>query len=695
MLLPKCKFDFATPSYWDTFFRNKRENFEWYGDYHHLSKLLHKYITVKDKLLVIGSGNSKLSYCLYKNGIKDNTNIDISDVVVSKMQTKYANLEGLQFIKMDALDLQFEEKTFSVVLDKGTLDALCHDDSETTIKTVNQMFSQVEKVLKSCGRYICISLLQNYVFVSLLTWFNKLSSYNWVIRIHRCVEAEKATRNEISEGSLVFPVFMVVCTKFQKSNNENVPILEVTLGDESHKLRRCKTIEEVMEEVKSVQRYSFAEHMLKSGKRINEDLFFEFYSPLDAHNPRYVIYLTDQPNCRIYNFKYAVFIVPQGRENEWLFYSSEGRQQLTKLTQSARLAVIHCNRYHTYQSKDVIQSELNSFLVTLAPKNCHLDLLNKKVPYLSFGEDLGQRTVLFQGISDFNGEYAVEDVKIENEIFRRLIFLNNQNIIQSEAKLKQVEINGQTKLDLDFTYLCSKHHALMLTGFGIYNLIAEKSNEHHILILGLGGGSLPLFIKNNIRLTKSCYLDVVDIDPEMKKVATDWFFLKDSKKSKSNFNLNIIIEDGISFIISKAENNQGCYNIIIFDINSADSQSGLSCPSPQFVEQDFLEKLKQCMNQESLFILNLVTRSERVKANFEKTFKNTFPVIYSIKVPEEVNIIYFAFKCEQFASAFDAKLKSSNSDIVINKMMSIVFKSKKVFTNLVNTKYIKDHLVGL
>ena len=43
--------------------------------------------------------------------------------------------------------------------------------------------------------------------------------------------------------------------------------------------------------------------------------------------------------------------------------------------------------------------------------------------------------MLYHGVSDLSGEYVVEDVDSGGTIYRRLIFLCNRNVIQSEAKL--------------------------------------------------------------------------------------------------------------------------------------------------------------------------------------------------------------------------------------------------------------------
>jgi hypothetical protein len=62
----------------------------------------------------------------------------------------------------------------------------------------------------------------------------------------------------------------------------------------------------------------------------------------------------------------------------------------------------------------------------------------EQVPFLSVGQDtLGERIERCRGRSNFSGEFVVEDVKVNQDYFRRLIFCSNPNLTQSEAKLKQ------------------------------------------------------------------------------------------------------------------------------------------------------------------------------------------------------------------------------------------------------------------
>lgn len=45
------------------------------------------------------------------------------------------------------------------------------------------------------------------------------------------------------------------------------------------------------------------------------------------------------------------------------------------------------------------------------------------------------RSERHRGVSAISGEYLVEDVDVNGQTFRRLVFLSNRNLVQSEARL--------------------------------------------------------------------------------------------------------------------------------------------------------------------------------------------------------------------------------------------------------------------
>ncbi|XP_071005624.1 eEF1A lysine and N-terminal methyltransferase-like [Oncorhynchus clarkii lewisi] len=87
-----------------------------YGDNNKLSGMLLKYIKPRDKILVVGCGNSELSE--YDVGYRHLTNIDISETVVNH----------LTFQKVDATQTPNEDGSYQATLDKGTLDAMASQE---------------------------------------------------------------------------------------------------------------------------------------------------------------------------------------------------------------------------------------------------------------------------------------------------------------------------------------------------------------------------------------------------------------------------------------------------------------------------------------------------------------------------------------------------------------------------------------
>ena len=65
-----------------------------------------------------------------------------------------------------------------------------------------------------------------------------------------------------------------------------------------------------------------------------------------------------------------------------------------------------------------------------------LALFSPQIPFLSVGGDAGRATRVHSGHSQWCGEYVVEDVAgDEGSTLRRLVFLSNPNVVQSEVRL--------------------------------------------------------------------------------------------------------------------------------------------------------------------------------------------------------------------------------------------------------------------
>ncbi|XP_070262787.1 endothelin-converting enzyme 2 isoform X4 [Myotis yumanensis] len=163
--LPEQNSGYREVQYWDQRYRDAADSapYEWFGDFSSFRALLEPELRPEDRILVLGCGNSALSYELYLGGFPDVTSVDYSSVVVAAMRARYAHVPKLRWETMDVRALGFPNASFDVVLEKGTLDALLAGErdpwtvSSEGVHTVDQMLSEVSRVLVPGGRFISLT----------------------------------------------------------------------------------------------------------------------------------------------------------------------------------------------------------------------------------------------------------------------------------------------------------------------------------------------------------------------------------------------------------------------------------------------------------------------------------------------------------------------------------------------------------
>lgn len=129
------------------------------------------------KVLVPGCGNSELSEKLVQAmGMKDVLSIDFEQEVVKAMQEKQPEdtKAALKYAKMDMTDMKgVDSGSIGVVVDKGSFDAICSEDDEASKAKANAYLNEVFRVLSDQGgAFICVSLLQSFVFKALVDFIN-------------------------------------------------------------------------------------------------------------------------------------------------------------------------------------------------------------------------------------------------------------------------------------------------------------------------------------------------------------------------------------------------------------------------------------------------------------------------------------------------------------------------------------------
>jgi len=252
----------------------------------------------------------------------------------------------------------------------------------------------------------------------------------------------------------------------------------------------------------------------------------------------------------------------------------------------------------------------------------------------------------------------VEDVDGDGgQTFRRLIFLSNKNVVQSEARLvtdktihkkkkgKQKKQPAESSSPrVDHGYLACHHHRVIITGLAWIEGFVSAGKTKRGLLVGLGGGGLAMFL---YKYFKQLSLEVVELDPCISEIAKSWFEFKEDERMK------VVIEDGLKFIQSKESHST--YDVIIFDVDSKDTSVGMSCPPQAFVDKTFLVQIHSLLTPSGVFILNLVCRNTALRDQVLGDLHSVFPELYSIGIEGEVNEIVMALPQARYQTKTEEK----------------------------------------
>ncbi|KAK4387993.1 eEF1A lysine and N-terminal methyltransferase [Sesamum angolense] len=723
--------DFTSKENWDQFFtiRGSADSFEWYAEWPQLQTLLTRILlsqlsgpegsigepspaveAAEVSILVPGCGNSRLSEHLYDAGFKNITNVDFSKVVISDMLRKNVRERPeMKWRVMDMTSMQFGNESFNAIVDKGGLDALM--EPQLGPRLGNLYLSEVKRLLKLGGKYICLTLAESHVLDLLFPKFR----LGWKMSLY-AIAQEPSSRNS------KLRTFMVVAEK-----DINTVVSEISLhmdecSVEAHDNQVCE-LYEALEREKSVRsEYLSGSDILYSLEDLNlgakgnlKELEPGRRAKLILGEPgvSHFIYngilLDAQQDSGPFSYHFGVFLVPKTRVHEWLFSSEEGQWLIVASSKAARLVMILLDSSNSNAAMEDIQMDLSPLVRQLVPGNCDNGV---QIPFMAASDGIKHRQIVHQVTSALTGPIVVDDViyeKIDNDlnhrfsskdlIFRRLVFQRTESLVQSEALLLTEGSDGTSseaekkklqeapksrkkgrqgkndsltigshassgELEADHNYLASSYHNGIISGLLLISLYLKGSTSAggmvKTVVIGLGAGLLPMFMK---KCLPSLEIEVVELDPVVRDVARDYFGFREDER------LKVHVTDGIEFVREKAdsgaEGNGSCeIDTLIVDVDSSDSSSGLTCPAADFVDESFLLTVKNSLSEQGLFIINLVSRSSAAKVAVYSRLKKVFSNLFSLQLEEDVNEVIFALKTdspikeEQLSEACDALTRS-------------------------------------
>jgi len=164
---------FASADFWEQqYSANPQEMKDWLSGYDsELKELMHGTLGApfSAPILEVGCGSSPLSQCMYADGWTNITACDISKEAIRAAIQRWPYAQGgPKYVVADARSLtkSFGESQFSIVIDKGTVDAIaCSEAWDYELELVAR---QLASVLKAGGTWLCISLTPPSVLLPVL-----------------------------------------------------------------------------------------------------------------------------------------------------------------------------------------------------------------------------------------------------------------------------------------------------------------------------------------------------------------------------------------------------------------------------------------------------------------------------------------------------------------------------------------------
>ncbi|KAI9987995.1 hypothetical protein PInf_024255 [Phytophthora infestans] len=182
-------------SYWEARFETEDE-FDWYCEYSHIRKLLNSYILKTQRVLIAGTGTSRLPLEMALDGYTDIVAVDYAANVIEKMQTRSKeNNWGVRFLEADLTQMKgWESNSVDCVVDKGCLDAmllqpetdavdtnwkLVAPESPDDLSDVKNSMQQLARVLRPDGLLF---------FLTFGSPSNRVNMFDWTSDTEECME---------------------------------------------------------------------------------------------------------------------------------------------------------------------------------------------------------------------------------------------------------------------------------------------------------------------------------------------------------------------------------------------------------------------------------------------------------------------------------------------------------------------------
>lgn len=164
---------FHEKQFWDAEYQKMKDPFEWYVQVDDLMPAISRHIPSSCRILYPGCGTSRLPEAL--SIARPNCQVvccDVSELAITRMRELAQLSKGSNIMSFQVLDVlhtlkHFSPRSFNVVIDKGLLDSLLHDQVNGA-SNVHNCLDQYYDVLAEDGLFLLITTLDSHILQSFL-----------------------------------------------------------------------------------------------------------------------------------------------------------------------------------------------------------------------------------------------------------------------------------------------------------------------------------------------------------------------------------------------------------------------------------------------------------------------------------------------------------------------------------------------
>lgn len=231
-----------------------------------------------------------------------------------------------------------------------------------------------------------------------------------------------------------------------------------------------------------------------------------------------------------------------------------------------------------------------------------------QIPLLSLPGAHAQQAVLFEKESPFNTVIVTEERALRVLRFER-----------GGARQSVVKLGDPAHLELPYAKT-------------VFTALALCGAPKRALIVGLGGGTLPMFLRLQ---EPEAEIDCVDIDPVVVTVAKEYFGFREDARMRA------VVGDGRAFV----ENAAQAYDLIFLDAYGSDSVPA------HLTTREFLQAVRRIVTPGGVVVGNVWSRySNPLYDAMVRTYQEVFEDLYILEVPNAGNRILLALPRRQALS---------------------------------------------